>query len=290
MNRARLISTAGGYLFLAPYLIIFFAFMLLPLGFGLVLSFLDWELISTAPPRFIGFENYVEAVKREEFWWAVSATFRFVVMTVPAVTVCALGLALLLNALPERLQAMFRAAFFAPTIVSLTVVCILWRWFYNNDFGVFNAYLSHFGYRIPWITEPAYAMKSLVLMTLWWTVGGPMVILLAGLKQIPTQLYEAASIDGASPFQQFRFVTIPQLKQVLVMVFVLNTIASFQVFGQPYLVTLGGPLLSTRPMVQMIYDTAFGGYRMGYAAAMSWMLFLCIALCSFVQFRLSREK
>lgn len=286
----RALRRLSGYLFLVPYLALFLGFILLPMGFGLVLSFTDWELVVSGPPRFIGLANYTEAVTHPYFWKAVGATFRFVVMTVPLVTLGALALALLLNALPARLEPLFRAAYFLPTLISISVAAILWRWFFNNDYGLFNSILSRWGHRLPWITDQAWAMKSIVLMTLWWTVGGPMVILLAGLKQIPPQLYEAAAIDGATRRQMFWYVTLPQMRPILLLVVMLNTIASFQVFGQPFLITQGGPEHSTRVLVQVIYETAFGGYRMGYSAAMSWLLFLLIAPVSYIQYRAMRER
>lgn len=290
MRAARAEQLFLGYLFLAPYLLLFLGFIILPLVFGFALSFTDWELIAPGAPRFIGLENYVEALTHPHFWKATSATFRFVFWVVPLVTAGALGLALLLNRIPARLESFFRAAYFLPTLISISVAAILWRWFYNNDYGLFNSILANWGIRLPWITDPAWAMKSIVLMTLWWTMGGPMVILLAGLKQIPVQLYEAAAIDGANRWQMFRSVTLPQLRPVLLLVVMLNTIASFQVFGQPFLITNGGPVLSTRPLVHLIYDTAFGGYRMGFSAALSWLLFLFIVPVSYVQYRAMRER
>ncbi len=287
-RRMRLLSN---YLFLAPYLILFSGFILLPMGFGLILSFTDWELVSLGRPRFIGIANYVEAVTHPLFWKASWATFRFVLLTVPLVTLGALVLALLLNALPRRLEPFFRAAYFLPTLISISVAAILWRWFYNNDYGLFNSLITQWGGgRLPWITDVNWAMKSVVLMTLWWTVGGPMVILLAGLKQVPGQLYEAAAIDGATRRQMFFHVTLPMIRPILLLVIMLNTIGSFQVFGQPLLITNGGPDLSTRVLVLTIYDTAFGAYRMGYSAAMSWLLFLFIAPISYIQYRAMRDK
>jgi multiple sugar transport system permease protein len=170
------------------------------------------------------------------------------------------------------------------------VAGILWRWLFNSEFGLFNSYLGGIGMKIPWLTDTTWAMRSIVLMTLWWTVGGPMVVLLAGLQQIPKQYHEAAALDGANSRQTFFGVTLPLLKPVLLFAIVMNVIGAFQVFGQTFMITRGNPELSTRSLVQYIYETAFHNYRMGYAAALSWLLFAVIAAFSFAQFRLMREE
>lgn len=290
MTRARYSNIFYGYLFLLPYLILFCAFILLPLIYGLGLSLFQWEVLANAPPRFIGLGNYREALGETYFWMALGATLRFVAMIVPSVVCGALLIALALNALPEKSGGFFKAAIFAPTIISISVAGILWRWFFNAEFGLFNAWLAPLGAKVPWITENRWAMKSVVLMTVWWTLGGPMVILLAGLKQIPEQYYEAASIDGAGAIRRFFHITMPLLKPVLLFVVVMNIIGSFQVFGQTFMITRGGPELSTRVLVQYIYETAFASYRLGYGSAMSWLLFIVIAVFSILQFRLVRER
>jgi len=280
----------SGWLFAAPYLVLFGTFLILPLVYGFGLSFYRWEMLSRVPPQFTGIGNFQEAFRDDYFWMALGATLRFVVMTVPLTLSIALLVAVGVHAMPGKRQSLYRAAYFLPTILTISVVGILWRWFYNSEFGLFNAYLSQFGLKVPWITDTAYAMKSITLMTLWWTVGGPMVILLAGLHDIPSQYHEAASLDGASGWQRFRHVTLPLLRPVLLFVMVMNIIGSFQVFGQTFMITSGGPEMSTRSLVQYIYETAFRNYRMGYAASLSWILFLVIAVFSFAQFRLMRER
>lgn len=278
-----------GYLFLAPYLTLFITFLVVPLIYGLGLSFYRWDILSPLPPRFIGFDNYSEALTSNYFWQALWATFRFVVMTVPVTTGFALLIAVGINSVKGRRQSLYRAAYFVPTIISVSVIGILWRWFFNSEFGLFNAYLGLLGIKAPWLSNVNWAMKSVVLMTLWWTVGGPMVILLAGLQNIPTHYYEAAAIDGATQAQQFRHITLPLLRPVLLFVAVMSIIGSFQVFGQTFMVTRGGPENSTRVLVQYIYETAFNYYRMGFGSAMSWLLFVAIAIFSVLQFRLARE-
>ena len=280
----------SGYLFALPYLLLFGGFVVLPLLYGLGLSFFRWEMLSARPPQFVGTANFQEALGDQYFWRALGATFRFMLMAVLPTICLALLIAVGVQSIPRKRQAFYRAAFYVPTVVTISVAGILWRWFYNSEFGLFNVYLAQVGIKVPWITDTKWAMPSLVIMTIWWTVGAPMVTLLAGLQTISPSYYEAASLDGANPRQQFRHITLPLLRPVLLFVLVLNIIGAFQVFGQVYMITRGGPELSTRTLVQYIYETAFNNYRMGYAAALSWLLFLIIALFSVVQFRLLREK
>jgi len=280
----------SGYLFLLPYALLFGAFMLLPLAYGLGLSLFRWELVSPAPPTFTGFGNYREALSDVYFWKALGATFRFVLLQVPVTVVFALAAAVGIDAVAGRRKAFYRAACFLPTLISISVAGILWRWFYNSEFGLFNAWLKAFGWKIPWISDPGWAMKSLAFMTLWWTFGGPVVIFLAGLQEIPRQYHEAAAIDGANAWQRFWHVTLPLLRPVFLFVIVMSTIGGFQMFGQAFMITRGGPEFSTRVLVQYIYQTAFSDYRMGYGAAMSWLLFLVIAVFSVLQFRFLKQR
>lgn len=279
-----------GYLFLLPYLTLFAVFLLLPLGYGLWLSFMRYEMLSPEPPTFIGLANYREAFADERFWKALWATARFVGMTSPLTILVALSLALAISTLPDRRQDVYRLMVFLPTMITITVAGLVWRWLYNTEFGLLNAILDNFGFKAPWLTKPAWAMPSLVFMTIWWTVGGPLVILLAGIRQIPDAYYEAAALDGATGWRSTWFITLPVLKPVLLLAVVLNVIGAFQVFGQPFIMTQGGPERSTLVLVMYIYETAFNNYRLGYGAAMSWLLFLVIAVFSVIQFRLMREK
>ena len=290
MTAARNLNRWSGYLFALPYLALFSLFIILPLVYGLVLSFFKWELLSQVPPQFIGVENYRKASQDSYFWQALMATAKFVVLSAPITILCALAIALGLNSVKNRRQTVYRAAFFIPGMITISVAGVLWRWFFNNEFGLFNALLAPFSIQVPWISDVKLAMPSIVLMTLWWTVGGPTVVLLAGIQQIPPQYHEAASLDGANSWQKFLFVTLPLLRPVLLFVGVLNVIGAFQVFGQVFMITRGGPENTTRTLVQYIYETAFNNYHMGYAAALSWILFLVIAIFSFIQFRLTRER
>ncbi len=291
MTIKKNIDKLSGYLFLVPYFILFSAFLIVPLIYGLGLSLFRWEMLSSAPADFIGIGNFTEALHDKYFWMSFWATFRFTIMAVPLSVILALSIAVGINSIPMKKQSFFRASFFLPTLISISVAGILWRWFFNTEFGLFNTYLQKMGFDpIPWLTDPGWAMKSIVFMTIWWSIGGAMIILLAGLQSVPRHYYEAASIDGANKWQQFYLITLPLLKPVLLFVIVLSTIGAFQVFGQTFIITRGGPELSTRVLVQYIYETAFTKYRMGYGAAMSWLLFVIIAIFSIVQFKFLKQK
>ncbi|MBC8106351.1 MAG: sugar ABC transporter permease [Anaerolineae bacterium] len=285
MNRT--LGRFSGYAFVLPYLILFTTFLLFPLFYGLGLSFTQYEMASTAPARFVGLANYREAFDDPAFKRALGVTVMFVAMCVPLTIGLALVLATGLEQLGERSQKFFRLGLFVPTMITISVAGILWRWFYDSDFGIFNAYL---GAKVPWLTDKSLALFSIVIMTVWWTVGAPMVILQAGLKQIPQAYYEAAAIDGAVGWRRFAFITLPLLRPVLLFVIVINVIGAFQIFGQPFIMTRGGPEQSTRVLVMYIYETAFNFYRMGYGSAMSWLLFLIIMVFSLIQFRVLRER
>jgi multiple sugar transport system permease protein len=289
--------TIAGYLFLTPYLILFLVFLVFPLLFGFWLSFMKYELISPQPPRFAGIANYLEAFRDNYFWKALGVTTIFVIISVPITIVLALAIATGLERITSRRQNIYRLAIFLPTMLTITVVGILWRWFYEAEFGLFNSVLARFANwvglsfntKLPWLEKPNWAMASIILMTLWWTIGAPVVILQAGLKQIPEAFYEAASLDGAVGFRRFFSITLPLLRPVLLFVSVTSVIGAFQIFGQTFLVTGGGPELSTRVMMQYIYEKAFNDYRLGYGAAMSWLLFVVIVGVSILQFRIFKE-
>jgi multiple sugar transport system permease protein len=288
MTRGRQPS-AWNYLFLAPYLSIFAVFLVLPLLFGLWISFQEYEMARKAGdvPHFVGWRNYTDAFKDEYFWKALWATAKFVIFSVPITIISALLVSVGIESVRGKRENAYQLAVFLPTMITISVAGILWRWFYNSEFGVFNAILPT---KVPWLLTRNWAMASIVLMTLWWTIGGPVVILLAGLKQIPEAYYEAASIDGAVGWRRFFFITLPLLRPVLLFVTVINVIGAWQIFGQPFIITAGGPERSTLVLVQYIYTQAFNNFHMGYGAAMSWLLFLIIVVFSIIQFRVMRER
>ena len=286
----------AGYWFLAPYLVLFGLFTLGPLLFGLGLSVLHYDLAHDEPARFAGLDNYREAIASPEFAQSLWATVRFVALSVPITVPIALLLAVAVDSARGARQVVYRIGIFAPTVITISVVGLIWRWFYDREFGLFNAMLatpaSWAGMAMPvgFLDTPTSAMLAIVAMTLWWTVGGPMLVLLAALKQVPAHYYEAAAIDGATGWQQFWRITLPLLKPTLALVLVLNLI----VIGvtEPMLIlTGGGPQEASRTVGLYIYQVALqlGDLRLGYAAAMSLVLGLVTALVSLVIFRTLRE-
>lgn len=279
----------SGYLFLLPYLLSFATFIVLPIIVALVLAFMQFDLTTPHKTHFVGLQNFTEAYSDIRVWDSLRATLSYTVLMVPSIVVTALAMAFGLNAMAKG-RNVIRALLFVPGMLNVAVTGILWRWFYNNEFGLFNHLLQKIGLEpIPFLSEKAYAMPSIVLMSLWWTLGGAAVVLLAALQQIPHAIFEAATLDGADGGRLLSRITLPLLKPVLLFVIVTNTIAGFQVFGQPFMLTNGGPELSTRGLVQYIYELAFNQYRLGYGAALSWILVAIIAVFAVLQFRLMRQ-
>ncbi len=280
----------AGMVFLLPYLLSFCSFVILPLIVAFVLAFCRYDLTARGQAGFVGTKNFSDAFADQYFWAAMGATVRYAILIVPATLLTALALALGMNAM-VRGQRFVRAMVFLPGMLNVAVTGILWQWFFNGQFGLFNFFLEKVGIgKVPWLSEKTMAMPSITLMSLWWTVGGTSIVLLTALQQIPVQLFEAAALDGADTNRLFKYITIPMLKPVLTFTVVTTTIGGFQMFGQAFMLTRGGPELSTRGLVQYIYETAFNNYRLGYGAAMSWLLFIVIATFAIIQFRVIRGK
>lgn len=281
-------DTRDGLLFSIPFLVVYLAFMIFPLLFGLYISFFKWNILSTA--TFTGLENYKTLFKDEMFYSSLWHTLQFVLITTPTLLVIGFVMALAVTG-GSPLKAVMENIFFFPYIFSMTVVSILWAWLMQKDFGVFNHSLTQMGLApISWLTNEKYAMWSVGLTTLWWTAGFNMILFSAGIKQIPHEIYESAWIDGATWLQGIRHITIPLVKSTTVLCLILQVIASFNVFGQVFVMTGGGPHGTTRVLVQYIYETGFKYYKMGYSAAMSYILFLIILLISFLQYTLLGRK
>ncbi|WP_375384039.1 carbohydrate ABC transporter permease [uncultured Microbacterium sp.] len=244
----------------------------------------DWDLLS--PVReFIGFDNYTRMFSDETFWTAFRNTLVFTVVSTPLLIIVGLGLALLLNT-KGRGRAVYRAAFFLPYVLPISAVTLIWSYLLNPDRGLIAGFLGWFGLDgIPFLSDPSLAMPSIIVTTVWWSVGFNMVLFLAGLQDIEPAYYEAASLDGAGWWQRFRHITVPGLSHVTILVTVTQFIASFQIFGQVYIMTRGGPGTSTIVLIQQIYEAGFKDYQLGYAAAISVFLFVIMAAVAAIQFR-----
>jgi multiple sugar transport system permease protein len=295
--RRRDINSVGmaPWLFLAPYLVLFLAFVVGPIVYGLYISLHRYDFTLPNKP-FVGLENYTDlftpgSITFSSFWQAMRATAIFTVFSVPLLLVVPLVIALAMNKkFPGR--NFFRALYFAPYVLSVAVVAILWRYLLDSNIGLVNYYMGLLGLPddIAWTTSTPAAWFALVGVTVWWTLGFNAVIYLAGLQDIPRELYEAAEMDGASRWQQFRHVTLPGLMPVLSFVTMTTIIGSANMFGQSYLITKGAPGTETRTAIYQIAETGLRNYQMGSAAAMSYVLTLFLILLSLAVFWLFRER
>ena len=281
-------QTLAPLLFLAPNMLIFGVFIILPAFLGLRMAFYDWGVLSS--PRFTGLKNFFLLAKDEMFWRTLGNTFVYVAFTVPLLMAAALGLALLLK--DERRSAgLFRSFYYIPATLSLIMVGIAWRWVMGEEMGLLNYLLRVSGFApIHWLTEGAWAMASIIFVTLWAGAGFYMVMFIGGLQAIPLDLYEAAHIDGAKKSQVFFLVTLPLLKPTLLVAFVLATINSFKAFELIYVMTEGGPGSATKFLVQQVYQVAFQEDKMGYASAMSVVLLFIIGTLTLLQFKLTGKE
>ncbi|HZG77274.1 MAG TPA: sugar ABC transporter permease [Paenibacillus sp.] len=272
------------YVFMSPAIIGLIVFTLGPILFSAYISFTDYDILSS--PVWVGFQNYAELFQDKFFWHSMKITFIYAGISVPLGLVVALLLAMLLNQSLKGIY-LFRVIYYLPAVISGVAVALLWKWVFNPEFGLLNWFLGLFGIDGPaWIFSEDWALPSLILMSLW-SVGGSMLIYLAGLQGIPTELYEAAEIDGANRFRKFVSVTIPMLSPVIFFNLVMGIIGSIQVFTEGYVMTAGGPNNSTLFAVLYLYRQAFNYFSMGYASAFAWVLFLVILLLTLLVFRSS---
>ncbi|MGA4670090.1 carbohydrate ABC transporter permease [Propionibacteriaceae bacterium Y1923] len=278
------------WLFMAPFLLLFCSFVVAPAVYGLWISLHDWDFTLERRP-WVGLQNYAdifdpEAVVSEPFWNGMKNTGLFVLMSVPFLIALPLALALLLNReFPGR--TFFRATFFAPYVLGVAVIGVMWRYLLDGQFGFIN---HIFGTQIAWTTSQPWAWIGLVGVTVWWTIGFNAIIYMAGLADIPAEHYEAASLDGASAWQKFFYITLPGLRPVLIFIFITTVLASANMFGQSYLITNGGPTESTRTVLMVMTDLGFSQSRAGAAAAQSYILALFLAVVSVAQFWLLRDR
>src|SRR5919112_647176 len=288
-------SPLTAYLFMAPYLLLFSVFIVIPVVFGIWVSLHNWDPLLPVKP-FVGLQNYLDLITPGSttfgpFWNSMEATGKFTLYSVPLLVVIPLLIALILNR-EFRGRNFFRATFFAPYVLGVAVIGILWRFLLDPNIGLVNYYLGTLGLadNTPWITALPWAWVSLVGVTVWWTLGFNTVIYLAGLQDIDPALYDAAKVDGANGWQRFLNVTLPGLRPVLLFVITITILASANMFGQSYVMTQGAPGEETTTAIWYIAETGLRQFNMGAASAMSYVLALALILVSIVNFVVFRNR
>ena len=284
VSRRQVRQWITGYLFILPVILGILIFTLYPMVMSLYYSFTKYDLLS--PPRWIGLENYQRLMSDDQFWESLGVTFHYALVAVPLGLLLSGLLSLLLNQ-PIRGMSFYRALFYIPVIVPAVAAAFLFSDLYNVDYGLANWVLRSIGLpEYTWISRPETALNSLIVINLW-GIGGSTIIWIAGLRSIPQYLYEAAIVDGAGPLRKFWHITIPMLTPVIFFNLVLGVIQGLQTFTQVYVLTNGGPGTSTLFIVLNIFKQAFLNFRMGYAAAIAWVLFAIILGCTALVFRTS---
>ncbi|RDZ28717.1 carbohydrate ABC transporter permease [Lysobacter silvisoli] len=270
-------ASTAGWVFAAPALTVIGVFFGLPVLAAFALSLTDFDIYALANPdnlRFVGFDNYLNLLQNPLFWRALGNTLYFVAVGVPLSVTVSLGAALLLHSKLGTFKPFFRTAYFAPVVTTVVAVAVIWRYLFHTRYGLVNWALSGLGIDpIDWLGDPTWAMPTIILFAVWKNFGYNMIIFLAGLQAIPEDLYEAARIDGASPWRQFRHVTLPMLGPVLLMVGILTLAGYFQLFAEPYVITQGGPLQSTVSVLYLMYEEGFKWWNLGNASAVAFLLF-----------------
>jgi multiple sugar transport system permease protein len=276
----------------APALLVIGVFFFLPVLAALALSLTDFDIYALADLgnlRLVGLRNYAQLLQTPLFWQAFGNTLYFVVVGVPLSIAASFGAAVLLHSRLARFPAFFRTALFAPVVTTLVAVAVIWRYLFNPHYGLLNYALDRVGIpAIDWLGDPHWAMPAIIVFAVWKNFGYNMIILLAGLQSIPEQLYEAAQIDGASGWRQFRHVTLPVLAPIVAMVNILTIAGYFQLFAEPYVMTQGGPLQSTVSVLYFMYEEGFKWWNLGSASAVAFLLFLFIFCVTALQLRLAR--
>src|SRR5438477_9175022 len=276
----RLPRSSPAYGFLAPALLVIGVFFVVPVVASLALSFTDFDVYAVADRRqlrFVGLANYVHLLADPRWWIALRNTTYFVLVGGPLSVAASLGAALLVDARLARWKGFFRTVFFLPVVTTLVAVAVVWRYLYHPRHGLLNLLLGLAGiHPIDWLGDPRWAMPAIILLAVWKNFGFNMVIFIAGLQSIPERLYEAARLDGASAWQQFRRVTLPMLAPTFLFVAVVTMIGYFQLFAEPYVMTQGGPANSTLSVVLLMYEEGFRWWNMGYGAAVAFVLFAII--------------
>jgi multiple sugar transport system permease protein len=270
----------AGWIFAGPALAVMTVFFALPVLAAFALSFTDFDLYALTDLenlRFVGLGNYLRLLTTPLFWKALGNTAWFVALGVPLSLATSLGAAILVNSRLARYPALFRTAFFAPVVTTLVAVAVVWRYLFHTRYGLLNWLLGHVGLGpVDWLADPHWSMPSIVILAVWKNFGYNMIILVAALQAIPEELHEAARLDGASWWQEFRHVTLPLLQPTLVLVGIMTVAGYFQLFAEPYVMTQGGPLQSTTSVLYFMYDEGFKWWNLGAASAVAFVLFAIV--------------
>jgi len=271
------------YFYVFPYLIFYVLFFIIPAIFCFYMSLTNWSILGDY--KFVGIDNYQRIIKDPLMLTALRNTFFYTISIVTIMFVVGLCLALLINTkLKGKIIA--RTFIFSSYVVMVTAVGVLWRWIFEPNYGILNYYLNKIGLNsVNWLTDPEIAMISIIITTVWWTAGFNMVIFLAGIQEIPEELYEAAIVDGANVWQKFFYITLPSLKLISFFIIVMSTAKSFQMFGQVFVMTQGGPSNSTLTVVQYLYTIAFRWYEVGYASSIAYIIFAILIVFTILQFK-----
>ncbi|MBW8075022.1 MULTISPECIES: sugar ABC transporter permease [Metallibacterium] len=281
-------------MFAAPALIVIGVFFLLPVLAALGLSFTDFDIYALASLknlRFVGLANYLVVLRMGLFWKALGNTLYFVVVGVPLSVAAALGAALLVHSRLARWKGFFRVALFTPVVTNLVAVAVIWKYLFQQRYGVVNYALGALGiHPLDWLGNPHLAMPTIILFAVWKNFGYAMIIVLAGLQAIPGELYEAARLDGAGAWRQLRHITLPMLGPTLMTVGLLTMVGYFQLFAEPYVITEGGPLQSTLSVLYLMYNQGFDWWNLGLASAIAFVLFVFSLAATWVLVRLGRRK
>jgi multiple sugar transport system permease protein len=274
----------AGWLFLVPFGVFYVLFLIWPVIYMLITSFFNTTMIRNGFGGFAGFANYQEMLTKPEFWSAMWHTIQFTIYTTPPLVILAFVFAVLANR-AQHGQWFFRLAFFVPFILPSAAIALIWTFIFTPGTGLWNSFQTLLGddAPLPVLGTPSIAMVGIAITTVWWTIGFNFVLYLAGLQDIPRELYEAAAVDGASPWQQIRSITIPLLGRTTTLVILLQIVASMKIFDQVYMMTAGGPGISTQVLLGLVTNTAFTDYRVGAASAASVLLFIVILLITLVR-------
>ncbi|MGY1785930.1 carbohydrate ABC transporter permease [Geodermatophilus sp. SYSU D00698] len=289
-GRAPRAENRAGWLFATPFLVLYLAFLIGPVVIGLVISLFNTTTVRSGVGSWVGFSNYADVLTNSDFWASMWHSALFTLLTTPILVLLPLLFAVLVARM-ARNQWFFRLAFFAPFVVPSAAVCLIFAFMYTPETGLITNAFSWVGLTAPnFFGSTSGAWFAVVLLTVWWTFGFNFILYTAAIQDISEEVYEAATLDGAGPWQQIRMITVPLLRPTIGLVLILQVLSSLKVFDQIYILLAGGPNYSTRPVIQYIFDTGFSAYRGGYAAAATMVYFVILVLVSAAWFLVRRRS